>query len=58
MSRVLKTMMNYVLQLSVCLGLRGCSMTPEVRGGNWYMWISRMMFYSLGMILGSEFSFF
>lgn len=52
-------MMNYVMQLSACLDLKGCSMTPEVQGGNWCMWILRMMFYLLGMILGSKFfSFF
>lgn len=56
MCRVLRTTMNSALQLNACLDLKGCLMTQEVLDGSWFMWIMRMMSYSLVMILGSKFS--
>ena len=57
MLQVLRIMKNYARQLNACLDLKVCSTTRKAQAGNWCMWIMRMMYFLLGMILRSKFYF-
>uniref|UniRef100_F6I082 Protein kinase domain-containing protein n=1 Tax=Vitis vinifera TaxID=29760 RepID=F6I082_VITVI len=51
MLQVLRIMKNYARQLNACLDLKVCSTTRKAQVGKWCMWIMRMMYFLLGMIL-------
>ncbi|RVW67660.1 Serine/threonine-protein kinase ATG1c [Vitis vinifera] len=52
MLQVLRIMKNYARQLNACLDLKVCLTTRNAQVGKWCMWIMRMMYFLLGMILG------